>query len=174
MSTFSKLLPIAALVVIAGAAPVRAQTFGSVATQTMQVSATVTGTCTLTAPNLNFVTLKGTETGSISTTGNFSVACPQGSNVAFAIGIGTGNTGSGGGRVLAMSGGTGTQIPYKLICPGSGNCATSWGNTSNDWYSGGTGGSAATSVQVTAQIPTLPSGLTPGVYTDSVVATLNY
>ena len=74
MSKIAKWLPVAAAVVLAASAPVRAQTFGSVAQQTMQVSATVTGTCTLTAPSLNFMTLKGTETGSISTSGNLSVA----------------------------------------------------------------------------------------------------
>ncbi len=174
MSNLAKWLPLAAALAVASVAPAGAQTFGSTAQQTLQVSATVTGTCTLTAPSLSFMTLKGTESGSVSTSGNFSVACPQGANVAFAIGLGTGNTVSGGGRALAAAGGGGTSIPYKLLCPGSGNCATSWGNTTNDWYTGGTGGNPSTSVQVTAQIPSLPSGLTPGVYTDSVVATLNY
>ncbi len=132
------------------------------ATSPMAVSATVQATCVISAGAMAF----GTYTGVVlPSTASISVTCTN--TTPYNVGLDGGLTGTVTSRVMksgavALNYGLYTEVSH----------ATNWGNSAGSWVAG-TGNGTAQSLTVYGQIPA-GQYVTPGTYSASVLATVNY
>ena len=134
------------------------------ATATVAISATVQATCTNTTTSLPF----GTYTGLVATgTATVTVQCTN--TTPYNVGLDAG--GSTGATVTnrAMTGGA-VLLYYGLFQDAS--HATNWGNSAGSWVAG-TGNGANQVLTVYGQVAG-GQYVTPGAYTDTITATVNY
>jgi spore coat protein U-like protein len=147
-----------------GLAPTSA--YAATATANMAISATVATNCTVTAAPLAFGSYSG---AAINVSANLTITCTN--TTPYNVGLNAGLT--TGALVTTRQMGI-TQpaggLNYSLLV-GSFTGAN-WGNTTGSWVAG-TGNGAAQTLTVYG---VLPAGqfVTPGSYTDTIVATVNY
>jgi spore coat protein U-like protein len=135
------------------------------ATATFAVTATVQATCLISATAVAF----GVYTGAVATsTGTLTITCTNTTpyNIGLSAGLATGATVT----TRQMQGPAGALLNYVLTQDAA--HATNWGNTTGSWEPG-TGNGAAQLVTVYGQVAAGQSP-TPGAYTDTVTATVNY
>lgn len=135
------------------------------ATTSFTLTVTIASSCSITATALAFGSYTG---GLVNNTSTLSVTCTSGTayNVGLSAGTSTGATVTS----RAMTGPSGALLKYTLYS-NSGR-TTNWGNTTGSWVAG-TGTGAAQSLTVYGQIPAAQYP-TPGSYTDTITATVNY
>lgn len=146
-----------------------AQLQAATLTDTFTVTATVNASCSMTAGDINFGSWDPLG-GDAFSTGTISVSCS--SNLPYAVAIDSGSYFTGNcitpGR--QMSDGTGNYISYGLY-QDAGH-TQQWGcDITNDYEESGNGGAQALTVR--ARIPAA-QGVTSGVYSDNLVATITF
>lgn len=151
----------AALVLAQGAQPADAAT----ATSTMAVSATVLSFCSITAAPLAFGNY---STAVTNATTALAVTCTVGTtyNIGLDLGLGTGATVSQRRMTFNTS-----ALSYGLYSD-AGHTVV-WGNTVGTNTLAGTGTGLVQSINVYGQIPA-NQVVAPGLYTDTVTATITY
>lgn len=177
-----KLLPFAALTLVAAAFTSAALAATGPATATFQVLLTVTKACSVTAgaaSNLNFGSQDPTTAG-LAATNTFSVTCSK--STPYTVGLLPSNTNTSGAGVMKaqnvapVTGNTDT-VPYQLRST-AGATGTIWGNTATSAAKGNgvgaTGTGAAVSHTVYATIAGAATNVTPDSYADTVTVQVNY
>ncbi|MDR3741345.1 MAG: spore coat U domain-containing protein [Terracidiphilus sp.] len=135
------------------------------ATTSFVLTVVIAANCSISANPLAF----GSYTGALlNATTTLSVSCTSGT--AYNVGLSAGNGSGATVTTRAMTGPSSAQLKYSLFS-NSGR-TTNWGNTTGSWV-GGTGTGAAQSLSVYGQIPA-GQYPTPGSYTDTITATVNY
>ncbi len=142
------------------------------ATANMNVSATVTGTCSVTVGNLAFPTnITTTASAAINATPtSMDVTCTVGT--PYTVGISVGNNTFSLPRRMSDGAPTPNTMLYN-VCQDAG-CTTSWdpiGTPAGNVASSGTG--AAQNYAIFGQIP-IQSTPPTGAYTDIAVVTVGY
>jgi len=134
------------------------------ASATFQVTANVQAACIISAAALPFGNYSGTQ---IDTTTTISVTCTNttGYNVGLDAGTATGAT------VTARKMTNGAQTLNYALFSDSGRTAN-WGNSAGSWV-GGTGNGSAQTLTVYGRLAGSQYP-TPGSYTDTITATINY
>ena len=134
-------------------------------TQSLQLTAQINPTCSITANPLAFGNYSGALLNGTTT---LSVTCT--STTFYNVGL---NAGTATGATVTnrmMTGPGGKTLKYSLFSD-SGR-TTNWGNSSGSWVFGiGTG--AAQTLTVYGQMPASQNTIS-GTYTDTIVATVNY
>jgi spore coat protein U-like protein len=141
------------------------QAAAATATATMAVTATVQATCLITTTPVAF----GTYTGAVlAVAGGVTVTCTNTTpyNVGLDAGISTGATVA----TRKMTGPAGALLAYVLTSDAG--HATNWGNLTGSWVAG-TGTGNAQPITVYGQIAAAQY-VTPGAFTDTITATVNY
>ena len=142
--------------------------FASTTTATLNVSATVVNSCSVSANPLAFGSYSGTALN-VSTT--VSVTCNTGDAYSVGLNAGTGTGATVTNRLMSL-GGTpgGATVAYSLLTGSF--TGTNWGNSSGTWVTG-TGNGSAQSLTVYGVVA---GGLYPtaGSYSDAITVTLTY
>ena len=138
--------------------------------ESFQVTITITESCQInSASNIAFADKARSSAGAITANGTLSVTCTP--NTSFQIGLSNGNYYSGGNRQMAF--GT-NRVAYNLYSNAalSQNWGQNWGTA--DVVSG-TGTGSAQAITVYGRVDGDANVNVPaGVYSDTVVATINY
>jgi spore coat protein U-like protein len=136
----------------------------STATANIAVSATVNANCIISANPLAFGTYTGAQNQATTT---LSVTCTN--TTPYNVGLNPGATSGATVTTRQMLNGAAT-LNYSLtsVSYAGSNC----GNTTGSWV-GGTGIGSAQTLTVYGTIPA-SQFVTPGSYTDTVIATVNY
>jgi spore coat protein U-like protein len=157
----------AAILGVAMLAMVSAPAFATTTTATFTVSASVQGSCTISATALSFGAYTGTALPGTSTV---SVNCTGGTtyNVGLNPGIATGATVTTRKMTGQYLHGT---LAYSLFS--NSGMTTNWGNTVGTDTLAGTGTGAAQTLTVYGNIPTATAPAADG-YSDTITATITY
>lgn len=145
-----------------GLAPTSA--LASTASANIAVSATVNANCIISANALTFAAYTGAVDNATTT---ISVTCTN--TTPYNVGLDAGKT--TGATVLTRQMLNGTAALNYALFSNSG-MTTNWGNTTGSWV-GGTGSGAAQTLTVYGQIAA-SQYVTPGSYSDTIIATVNY
>ena len=140
--------------------------FAATATANFNVTATVSATCIVSATALSF----GSYTGAVANAqSSVNVTCTNTSpyDVGLNAGLTTGATVTTRQMGIVQPAG---GLNYGLFSD-SGH-ATNWGNTAGSWVHG-VGSGAQQTLTVYGQVPA-GQYVTPGSYTDTIIATVNY
>jgi spore coat protein U-like protein len=138
----------------------------STATTTFGVTATVQGTCLISATPMAF----GTYTGVVATsTSTLSVTCTNTTtyNVGFSAGLATGATVT----TRQMTGPAAALLSYALYSDSA--RTVNWGATIGTNTVAGTGNGSAQAITVYGSVPA-SQFVTPGSYSDTITATITY
>lgn len=134
-------------------------------TQSLQLTAQINPTCSITANPLAFGNYAGAL---VNGTATLSVTCT--STTWYNVGLNAGTATGATVTTRKMTGPGGALLNYSLFSD-SGR-TINWGNSSGSWVFGiGTGG--AQTLTVYGQIPAIQNTVS-GTYTDTVIATVNY
>jgi len=166
LNTVTSALPAAVFGFLAlGIASTTSQAQTTTQTATFLVSATVEGTCTITATPLAFGIYTGTQ---LQNTSTVSVNCTGGTT--YSVGLNGGLTGTVTARKMTGQFTNGNSLAYTLTSVGY--AGTNWGNTSPTWVTG-TGSGIAQPLTVYG---TIAAGTPPpaDAYTDTITATVTY
>lgn len=139
------------------------------ATNTFNVTMTITSQCTVTSPTTLAFGSAGILSAATDATSTFNVTCTN--TTPYTVGLNTGLNASGAQRRM-LGGGTNSEYINYDLYQDAGR-TTAWGNAVGSWQSG-TGNGAAQSFTVYGRVPaqTTPS---PGAnYTDTVTITVTY
>lgn len=145
-----------------------AEAYTNTNTASMTVTATVSSYCSVSANNMSFGTYSPSSTTALTTTAALAVTCTN--TTPYSVGLSAGSSNSTTQRTMLAAGGS--TLNYNLYT--SNSYGTVWGNTSANWVTpsgGGTG--VAQSLTVYGSIPG-GQNVTPGSYTDTITATINY
>lgn len=142
-------------------------------TSNMNVSATVTTSCSISAGSLAFGSYDAVTGAAVQGTAALSVACTKGATAQITLGQGSqAGTGSSDIAPLRRMKDSGTNyLSYSLFQDSA--RTTVWGNTSVTGASYLSAGSAATTITVYGTIGATQD-VPAGSYTDSVVATVTF
>ncbi len=162
-SSKAALLTLGLFVVGLTARPASATT---TATTTFGVSATVQGTCLISATAMAFGTYTGVAATSTSTV---SVTCTNTTtyNVGFSTGLGTGATVT----TRKMTGPSSAVLSYALYSDSA--RSVNWGQSVGTDTVAGTGNGSSQAITVYGALPA-SQYVTPGAYSDTITATITY
>ncbi|MDI1238540.1 MAG: spore coat U domain-containing protein [Polaromonas sp.] len=133
----------------------------------VRVSTKVVASCTISAGTLNF----GSYTGAVlNAVGTLSVTCntPTGYHVGLGVGTAPGATES----TRKMTGPSASTLAYALFS--NAGRTTNWGNIGGTGTVAGSGTGRAQTLTVYGRMVAGQSIATPGLYTDTVIATVSY
>lgn len=169
----TRVLPLAALAFGLGLGALSSPAWAGSNTASLAVSATVLTTCTIATTPVAFVPYDPAVANAstpLDGTGTVIVTCTQGAGVS--VGLDTGvNAGGASGTTRAMKDGTTHFLSYELY-QNSGH-TTLWGTGANVQNIGAAPSVVPRTYTVYGRIPAGQD--TPvGVYTDTVVATVNF
>ncbi|HEY6817557.1 MAG TPA: spore coat protein U domain-containing protein [Croceibacterium sp.] len=138
----------------------------------VEVRASVSSACTVSATSLAFGTVIPTATN-LAGQSTLTVTCPNGT--AYYIGLAPSNASTTGAGIMSGTGGNTDKPPYQLRST-SGTSGTIWGNTATTTSVGngvaGTGNGAAQNRTVYATLPS--ANYRPDTYGDTVTVRVNY
>ncbi|OWQ86968.1 hypothetical protein CDN99_19925 [Roseateles aquatilis] len=143
------------------------------ATNTFQVTATITSSCNVSGSTLNFGSaIDPLATGvPLDATSTLTVTCSNTTPYAVSLNAGANAGGASNFTSRTMKSGSNT-LGYQLYLD-SGR-TTVWGDgTASSSTKSSTGTGSAQSISVYGRIPSL-SGVVPGTYTDTVTVTITY
>ncbi|WP_348264703.1 spore coat U domain-containing protein [Telmatobacter sp. DSM 110680] len=138
--------------------------FAATATANMSVNATVNANCIISTNALAFAAYTGAVDNATTT---ISVTCTN--TTPYNVGLDQGKTSGATVLTRQMLNGAAT-LNYALFS--NSGMTTNWGNSTGSWV-GGTGSGAAQTLTVYGQIAA-NQYVTPGSYTDTIIATVNY
>ena len=139
-------------------------------TATMQVTANVQATCTVSTGNMAFGNYTGGQATPLDSTATITATCPPGQSytVGLNAGLGTGATTST--RMMTLSGGTAT-LNYGLFT--NSTRATNWDDIGGTNTVAGTGDGTGQAITVYGRVAAgqnVPTGL----YEDTITVTMDY
>lgn len=141
------------------------------ATGNLSVTATVSGTCTLTTAPVAFGAYDPASGTDDTATGTVTVTCTNGTTYTVSLDAGANESTPGDFTTRRMIAGAGEFLPYQLYQE-SGH-TTVWGDTGGNILTGQTGNGTAQALSVYGVI-TAGQYVPPGSYTDTVLVTVTY
>ncbi|MBU2983079.1 spore coat U domain-containing protein [Lentibacter algarum] len=136
-------------------------------TANLNVSAIVADSCTLTsATALSFASIDSSTASNEITPGSIVVLC-TGSRTGATVTLGAGQNEEGGTRKMASTGGD--LLPYTVFSDAGHSSAVASGGTV---FSGNLTAVVPQAIPVYGQIP--PGSYSAGLYTDTILVTLNH
>lgn len=142
----------------------------STATDTFDVTVTITAACSVTAgsaSNIDLGTHPSTDTN-LNASSDITVKCSN--TVPYRVNLAPSNGATNGAGSLDPAGVSPDTVPYQLRST-SGTSGTVWGNTSSNGVAGtGTGADQTLTVYATAP----SANYAPDTYSDTVTVTVNY
>jgi spore coat protein U-like protein len=142
--------------------PVHAAT----ATSNIAVSATVQATCLNTATALAFGTYSGAQTDA---TAVVTVTCTN--STPYTVGLNAGTSAAATVTTRKMTGGAGVFLSYGLFTDAA--RTLNWGTTVGTDTVSGVGSGSPQPITVYGRVPAAQY-VAPGVYTDTIIATVTY
>lgn len=145
--------------------------FAGSGTSSMQGSATINATCTISSSNINFGTISPSQTGKATSNAIISATCTN--ETPYTINVGTGSNNSYAPR--AMSGansGNNDKLEYNIYSDSSYSTIMGDG-TSSTFQIQGTSTGGTQTYTIYGQL-SLNQFVTPDNYTDNVTLNLNY
>lgn len=142
-------------------------------TNTFQVTATITSSCTVSGSNLNFGSAIDPLAAGVplDASSNLTVSCSNSTPYSVSLNAGANAGGTANFTSRAMISG-GNSLAYQLYLD-SGRSSV-WGDgTSSSATKSGTGTGSAQTIPVYGRIPSL-ANVVPGSYTDTVTVTVSY
>jgi spore coat protein U-like protein len=137
------------------------------ATSTFTVNATMQNACGVNASDLNFGNYSGALVNGTST---ISISCNT-TNTPYNVGLNQGVASGASVTNRSMTGPSSTLLHYSLFRDSA--LTQNWGNTVGTDTVSGTNTGSTQSITVYGQIPAGQKG-PPGLYTDTLIATLTY
>lgn len=146
-------------------------TFAASGNSSMQGSATINATCTVSSTNINFGTIAPSQTGTATSNAVISATCTN--ETPYTINIGTGNNNSFAPRAMNGSAtGNSDKLEYNIYSDSS--YSTIMGDGSSSTYQiQGTSVGGTQNYTMYGSL-SLNQYVTPDNYTDNVTLTLNY
>lgn len=143
------------------------------ATNTFQVTATITSSCTVSGSALNFGSaIDPLATGvPLDASSTLTVTCSNTTPYAVSLNAGTNAGGASNFTSRTMKSGSNT-LGYQLYVD-SGRTTVFGDGTASSSTKSGTGSGSAQSISVYGRVPTL-ANVVPGTYTDTVTVTITY
>ena len=136
------------------------------ATSTIAVTATVQATCLNTATALSFGTYTGTQADA---TAVVTVTCTN--STPYTVGLNAGTAVAATVTTRKMTGGAGVFLAYGLFTDAA--RTLNWGSTVATDTVAGVGNGAAQPITVYGRVPAAQY-VAPGVYSDTIIATVTY
>lgn len=165
----------ALLATVAGGMFAASAAHASTATDTFDVSMTITAACSVTAgsaSDLDLGTVASTATA-MSDSSNITVKCSN--TVPYYVGLAPSSGATTGAGSLSPAGASPDLVPYQLRSS-AGSSGTVWGNTATTTSTGngvaGTGNGANQTLTVYVTAPS--ANYAPDTYSDTVTVTVNY
>lgn len=147
-----------------------ASAMAATVTDTFQVTATVLGSCLVSATDLAFGNYTPTSGTALDQTSTVTVTCTTGTTYSVGLNAGLNDDGNGvAGRRMVYN--TTNFLAYALYSD-SGR-TTNWGNTPPTDTVGGTGNGAAQDITVYGRVP-INQYVTAGAYADTITVTVTY
>jgi len=170
MKHFAQLSKFAVGIAMAAGALALAPSAAMAGTSTgnLAVSATVINDCLIVPGTLAFGNYDPTLSTPTNATANMQITCTMGDSYTVALGVGTGVGATDVGRKMTLAAGS-TTLTYGIYSDT--NRTVNWGGSSTV---SGTGTGALQTLTAYGQIAPQQAQVTAGVYTDTVVATVNY
>jgi len=166
-SPIKKSLPLILAVMVA-LSPATA--ISATATDTFQVTATVLGSCSVSATDLAFGDYTPTSGTALDQTSTVTVTCTNGTSYTVGLNAGLNDDGNGvTGRRMVYN--TTNFLAYALYSD-SGR-TTNWGNTPPTDTVGGTGSGSGQAITVYGRVP-INQYVTAGAYLDTITVTVTY
>ena len=136
------------------------------ATVTFAVYVKVSATCTIAATPLNFSAYTGLVDQATSV---LTLTCTN--TTPYTVGLSAGNGSGATVTTRSMTADTAAKLPYGLYRDAA--YASNWGMTAGSDTAAGTGNGSAQPLTVYGRIPA-GQFVTPGAYSDTIVATITY
>jgi spore coat protein U-like protein len=137
----------------------------------MEGSATINATCTVSSTDINFGTINPNQTG--HATGNAVISATCTNETAYTINVGTGNNNSYAPRAMSGSlSGNNDKLEYNIYSDG-GHSTIVGDGTSNTYQIQGSSVGGTQTYTIYGQL-SLNQFVTPDNYTDNITLTLNY
>jgi spore coat protein U-like protein len=153
-----------------GGSPCINGTGSSLTATSFTATATLGGTCTITASAINFGTVANLTAG-LSASGGLTITCSNTMPYSIALNAGTTTGNTIAARKMSLSGAGPGVVSYQLYQDASGSVL--WGDGTTGAAYPGTGSGTAQSVPVHAKVPS-QSTPSSGTYKDTVTATITY
>jgi spore coat protein U-like protein len=139
-------------------------------TSTMQVTAQVTATCTVSAADLNFGPYTGGTASNLDATTTITATCPPGQGYTIGLNEGTGTGATVTNRLMTLSSG-GATLNYGLFSDSA--RATHWTDIGGANTVPGTGDGAGQPITVYGRVPS-GQNVRTGTYQDTITVTMDY
>ena len=139
-------------------------------TATMQVTANVQATCTVTSGNMAFGNYTGGQATPLDSTATITATCPQGQTYTIGLNAGMGQGATTSTRMMTLSGGSAT-LNYGLFT--NSTRATNWDDIGGTNTVAGTGDGTGQAITCYGRVPAgqnVPTGL----YEDTITVTMSY
>ena len=141
------------------------------ATGNLSVTATVSGTCTLTTSPVAFGTYDPASGTDDTATGTVTVTCTSGTGYTVSLDAGANETTPNDITTRRMKANTSDYLPYKLYQDSG--LTTEWGDTGGAILTGQTGNGSAQAIDVYGVV-VKNQYVAAGSYVDTVVVTVTY
>lgn len=140
------------------------------ATATMQVTANVQATCTVSSGDLAFGSYTGGTATPVDNTATITATCPPGQTYTIGLDAGLGPSATTTTRMMTLSGGTAT-LNYGLFSDTT--RATNWDDIGGTNTVSGTGDGTGQAITVYGRIPA-GQNVQTGLYEDTITVTMDY
>jgi spore coat protein U-like protein len=140
-------------------------------TATMQVTANVQATCTVSTGNLAFGNYTGGSASPVDATTTITATCPPGQSYTIGLNAGLGPAATTSTRKMTISGPGTSTLNYGLFTDST--HATNWDDIGGTNTVAGTGNGAGQSITAYGRIPA-GQNVQTGLYEDTITVTMDY
>lgn len=140
-------------------------------TATMQVTANVQATCTVSTGNLAFGNYTGGSASPVDATATITATCPPGQGYTIGLSAGLGPGATTATRMMTISGPGSATLNYGLFSDTS--HSTNWDDIGGTHTVTGTGNSTGQAITVYGRIPA-GQNVQTGLYEDTITVTMSY
>ena len=140
-------------------------------TATMQVTANVQATCTVSSGNLAFGSYTGGTATPVDATTTITATCPPGQSYDIGLNAGLGPSATTSTRMMTISGPGTSTLNYGLFTDST--RSTNWDDIGGTNTVAGTGDSTGQAITVYGRIPA-GQNVQTGTYEDTITVTMDY
>lgn len=149
---------------VTGSAETKSASFG--------VSATVTKACNVSGTALGFGTVDTLSGSNIDATSTLTATCTAGGAFTIGLGAGSGPGATTTARKLTQSADSTKTLSYILSATSAGGA--NWGGVSETGGASGSGSGTGQAITVYGRIPAGQTSATMGLYSDAIIATIDF
>ena len=149
---------------VTGSADMKTATFG--------VSATVTKSCDVSGTALGFGAVNVLTGANVDATATLTATCTSGSAFTIGLSAGTSPGATTASRMMTQSADNTKRLSYTLsaVAPGGAN----WGGAGEPGIASSTGSGSGQPITVYGRIPAGQTATSMGLYSDTIIATIDF